>query len=170
VRTFGRLHNGGYQYYVEASIDGKKWKTIIDRRDIARDEPHHYVQLDNPEKARYIRITNVHSPAGSVFSLYDLRIFGSGLGKLPTMVVGLIAKRDPADPRRVSLSWRNTPDSDFYIVRYGIAPDRLFSNYQVYKSNSVDINSLNVGVKYYFTVDAVNDTGVTQGNKTILAE
>jgi xylan 1,4-beta-xylosidase len=170
AKAFGRLHNDGYQYYVEASSDGKKWKTIIDRRSVAYDEPHHYIQLDNPEKARYVRITNVHSPAGSVFSLYDLRIFGSGLGKLPSLVTGLTVKRDPADPRRVSLSWHTTPDSDFYIVRYGIAPDQLFSNYQVYKSNSVDINSLNVGVKYYFTVDAVNDTGVTQGDKTILAE
>jgi hypothetical protein len=170
ARVFGRLHNDGYQYYVEASVDGKKWKTIIDRRDVARDEPHHYVQLDNPEKARYVRITNIHSPVGSVFSLYDFRIFGSGLGKLPSKVVGLTAKRNLADPRHVSLSWSAEANTDFYIVRYGIAPDRLFSNYQVYKSNSVSINSLNVGVKYYFTVDAVNDTGITRGDKTILAE
>jgi hypothetical protein len=168
AKALGRLHNDGYKYYVEASVDGKKWKTIIDRRDVAVDEPHHYVQLDNPVKARYIRITNVHSPAESVFSLYDLRIFGSGLGKLPLKVSGLTARRDPSDPRHASLSWAATPNTDFYIVRYGIAPDRLFSSFQVYKSNTMNINSLNAGVNYYFTVDAVNDTGITPGDKTLL--
>lgn len=168
AKALGRLHNDGYKYYVEASADGKKWKTIIDRRDAAIDEPHHYVQLDNPVKARYIRITNVHSPAESVFSLYDLRIFGSGLGKLPPKVNGFTARRDPADSRHASLSWRATPNTDFYIVRYGIAPNRLFSNFQVYKSNTLNINSLNAGVSYYYTVDAVNDTGITYGDKTFL--
>jgi hypothetical protein len=168
AKAFGRLHNDGYQYYVEASIDGKKWKRIIDRSDVARDEPHHYVQLDESVKARYVRITNVHSPAESVFSLSDLRIFGSGLGKLPPKVKGLTTSRDHADPRHANLSWSVTPNTDFYIVRYGIAPDRLFSNFQVYKSSSVNINSLNAGVDYYFTVDAVNDTGINQGDKTLL--
>jgi hypothetical protein len=168
AKALGRLQNDGYQYYVEASADDKNWETIIDRHDAARDEPHHYVQLDNPVKARYIKIINVHSPAESVFSLYDLRIFGSGLGKLPPKVNGLTARRDPADPRHASLSWTAAPNTDFYIVRYGIAPDHLFSNFQVYKSNTVNINSLNAGVNYYYTVDAVNDTGITQGDKTFL--
>jgi xylan 1,4-beta-xylosidase len=168
--ALGRLHNDGYRYFVETSVDGVKWNTIIDRRDSARDEPHHYVQLNKPESARYVRITNVHSPAGSMFSLYDLRIFGSGLGKLPPLVDQLTAKRDPADLRHVHLSWPTKPNIDFYIVRYGIAPDRLFSNYQVYNSNTVNINTLNLGVKYYFTVDAVNSTGITQGVKTVSVE
>ncbi|MDD4922314.1 MAG: family 43 glycosylhydrolase [Bacteroidales bacterium] len=165
--ALGRLRNDGYQYVVEASLDGKKWKTIIDRRDVARDEPHHYVQLDKAEIARYVRITNIHSPAGSVFSLYDFRIFGSGMGKLPSIVDQFTVKRDPTDPRHVHLSWPAKPNADFYIVRYGIAPDRLFSNYQVYRSNEVNINSLNAGVAYYFTVDAVNDSGITPGKKVI---
>jgi xylan 1,4-beta-xylosidase len=168
AKALGRLHNDGYKYYVEASVDGKEWNTIIDRRNVARDEPHHYVQLDTPIRARYIKITNVHSPAGSVFSIFDLRVFGSGLGKLPPKVGGLTAKRDKMDARRASLSWTATPNTDFYIVRYGIAPDRLFSNFQVYKTNTVNINSLNAGVEYYFTVDAVNSTGITHGDKTIL--
>jgi hypothetical protein len=168
AKALGRLQNDGYQYYVEASADDKNWEIIIDRRDAPRDEPHHYVQLDNPVKARYIRITNIHSPAESVFSLYDLRIFGSGLGKLPPKVNGLAARRDHADPRHASLSWTAAPNTDFYIVRYGIAPNRLSSNFQVYKSNTLNINSLNAGVNYYYTVDGVNDTGITQGDKTFL--
>jgi hypothetical protein len=168
AKALGRLHNDGYKYYVEASADGKMWKTIIDRSDAAGDEPHHYMQLDNPVKARYIRITNLHSPAESVFSLYDLRIFGSGLGKLPLAVKDLSARRDPADPRHASLSWKAALNTDFYIVRYGIAPNRLFSNFQVYKSNTLNINSLNAGVSYYYTVDAVNDTGIRHGDKTLL--
>ena len=44
----------------------------------------------------------------------------------------------------------------------GLAPDRLFNNYQVYNATNVEINALNSDVRYYFTVDAVNDSGVTQ--------
>jgi len=112
--------------------------------------------------ARYVRITNVHSPANGLFSIYDLRVFGSALGTLPPQVNTPEVKRDP-DPRRVYLHWKGTPNTEFYIVRYGIKPDRLFGNYQVYNATSLDINSLNAGVKYYFTVDAVNSTGITKG-------
>jgi len=52
-------------------------------------------------------------------------------------------------------------------LRYGIAPDRLFNNYQVYQTNALRIKSLNVGVPYYLTVDAVNDSGVTRGTQIV---
>jgi hypothetical protein len=53
-------------------------------------------------------------------------------------------------------------------VRFGLAPDRLFDNYQVYGATNVDIHSLNTGVPYYFAVDAVNDSGVTRGENAVL--
>ena len=53
--------------------------------------------------------------------------------------------------------------AEFYIVRYGIKPDRLTFNHQVYRGTKVTIPGLNTDVEYYFTVDAVNDPGVTKG-------
>ncbi len=162
------MERDGYRYYVEASADGKKWTTIINRKNIAKDAPHDYIQLDKPVKARYVRITNVHYPAKGLFSIADLRVFGKAPLPLPPPVKQFDIVRDTADQRHATLKWGISPNTDFYIVRYGIAPDKLFGSYQVYKSNQLDINSLNVGVGYYFTIDAVNAAGITYG--TLISE
>jgi len=116
--------------------------------------------------ARYVRLTNVHCPAEAKLSVSGFRIFGNGLGTPPAMVEGVTATRD-ADPRKATVSWSPVKNADFYIVRYGLAPDRLFSNYQVYQATSMSLNALNAAVSYAVTVDAVNDSGVTQGTQTV---
>ena len=75
-----------------------------------------------------------------------------------------------SDPRQIHISWKPVKDADFYIIRYGVAHDRLFNNYQVYNTNRFDINSLNAGVGYYLSVDAVNDSGDTRGQKSFPGE
>lgn len=158
----GPLTNDGYRYEIQASQDNKIWETIIDRQDKDRDTPHDYTQLDNPAMARYVRIINAHSPAHSRFSLYDLRVFGSALGEKPAAVTGIHVHRDPNDRRHATLTWNPTPHADFYIVRYGLRPDRLFGNYQVYDATTLDIRSLNVDTNYIFFVEAVNGSGITR--------
>jgi len=152
-----------YKYIIEASADGKKWTTIVNHSAQAKDAPHDYVQLNKPVMARYLRISNIQYPGKGLFSIYDFRVFGSALGKLPAAVEQVVVSRNKDDQRRANVSWAATADADFYIVRYGIAPNKLYSNYQVYDANSIDINSLNTGVDYYFAVDAVNATGITRG-------
>jgi hypothetical protein len=73
-------------------------------------------------------------------------------------------ERNHDDPRKATISWEPVPNADFYIVRFGIRPDRMFENYQVYKGNHLDLASLNIGVAYSFTVDAVNDSGIARGD------
>ena len=41
------------------------------------------------------------------------------------------------------------------IVRYGIAGDKLYNNFQVMGENTLEIGSLNKGVAYYFTIDCL---------------
>jgi hypothetical protein len=160
---YGRLRNDAYRYLVEVSDDGAPWKPLLDRRGNTRDAPHEYVQLAAPVMGRYVRITNLHSPAGAKFSLSGLRVFGSALGTLPEAVKEISVKRDPSDARSVHVAWSPTKGADFYIVRYGVKPDRLYSNYQIYEGNKIDINSLNANVPYYVTVDAINGSGITTG-------
>jgi len=161
----GRLQDG-YGYKLDVSMDGQKWETIVDRSKDMRDAPHDYVQLDKPIMARYARITNTHTPGGAKFSLSGLRLFGSGFGKAPGKVSGVQVNRD-TDSRQATISWQPIPGADGYIVRYGIAKDRLFSNYQVYDANTLHIHTLNAGTPYFFTVDAFNDTGVTKGTTVV---
>jgi hypothetical protein len=158
----GRLQGDAYQYYIEASRDGATWEKILDRSDNHRDMPHDYAQLPQPVKARYVRFTNVHCPAGAALSISGFRIFGNGLDKSPGAVENVLVKRDPKDGRKAAVSWSPSKGAEFYIVRYGIDPGRLFNNYQIYNATNAQINSLNSGVTYYFTVDAINQSGVTK--------
>ena len=66
------------------------------------------------------------------------------------------------------VSWEPVENTEFYIVRYGVAPDRLFGSYQVYHDASIDINSLNSNTEYYVSVDTANSTAVTKGQRVIL--
>lgn len=153
----------GYRYFIEASADGKKWTTVIDHKNNGKDAPHDYIQLNNAIKARYVRIINVHCPAKGLFSVSGLRIFGTAPGNRPGPVKQLSVARSTADRRTVRLKWPASAGAEFYIIRYGIAPDKLFGNYQVYKNTELTINALNTGVDYYYTVDAVNASGITFG-------
>jgi len=162
AQVHGKLGDDAYQYYVEGSRDGTGWERILDRSDNRRDAPHDYTQLAQPVKARYVRLVNVHCPAGALFSVSGFRLFGDGLGRAPMAVNNFVVLRHPGDPRKATVGWLASPRADFYVVRYGLALDRLFDNYQVLHATSVDINSLNRGVPYYFTVDAINDSGITR--------
>lgn len=168
--VYDRLRDS-YRYILEVSEDGKSWKTLVDRKDNTRDAPHEYVQLDKPVVARYAKLTNIHTPGGAVFSVSGLRFFGSGMGKAAKQVGSISAER-LSNRRLMKVSWKKSPTADFYIVRYGIRPDRLTYNFQVYDGESVTIPGLNVDSDYFFTVDAVNDSGITKGTevKTVLSQ
>jgi len=167
AQIHGMVQNDGYQYVIEVSTDGKTWTPCIDKSRNQTDSPHDYVQLPAPLTARYVRLTNIHCPGGAKLSISGLRIFGNGLGALPATVDGVSATRSPTDARVATVTWSPVKDADFYIVRYGLAPDRLFSNYQVYDGTSVTLNALNAGVTYAVTVDAINDSGISLGTKVI---
>jgi len=155
--------NDDYGYKLDLSSDGRHWMTVIDRTKDMRDAPHDYVELPHPAYARYARITNSHTPAGALFSIFGLRLFGSGLGHAPAIVNELKVRRDTMDGRQADISWSPVAGADGYVIRYGIARNRLFTSYQVNGETSVHIHTLNVGVPYFFTVDSFNDTGVTKG-------
>jgi hypothetical protein len=164
AELFGRSEDLYYQYIIEQSIDGKKWKTLLDKSANKEDAPHDYIQLEQPVKSRYIRIVNVRIPSGK-FSLYDLRVFGKGNKEAPAAVSSITVER-MSDRRTVKLNWDKVPNATGYIVRFGIHKDKLYQNYMVYDKNSVTINALNVDQTYFFTVDSFNENGITRELKT----
>jgi xylan 1,4-beta-xylosidase len=162
--TLGRLTGDAYRYIVEASGDGSHWRTVIDRAHNHRDAPHDYEPLAAPVTARYVRIVNLHVPAPMLFSISGLRVFGNAPGPGPANVTGITAKRDPQDGRNAVISWQPSAGAEFYIVRYGIRPDRLYSNYQIYTGTHLDLHALNADTPaYYATVDAINASGIAAG-------
>ena len=156
-----------YQYIVETSSNSTKWSIAVDHHEAGKDSPHDYEVLPKPINARYVRITNVHSPNGAKFSISDLRIFGNASIPPAAPVSEVIAERD-ADSRHATIHWRPSPSAEFYVVRLGTNPEELTQNFQVYDgASSLDVRSLNAATSYYVAVDAVNERGITAATKSI---
>jgi xylan 1,4-beta-xylosidase len=166
MNLFGRADGIYYQYLLEYSTDNKTWKTLADKTKNTADAPHDYIELKTPVQARYIRLINYRMPDGT-FALAGLRVFGNAGGKAPTPVENLNMARDASDRAVVKLNWTATPGATGYNIRYGAAKDKLYQTYQVLGTNSLTIGSLNGLQKYYFAIDAFNESGVTKGKKVI---
>lgn len=166
TKLLGRSLGICYQYLLEYSSDNKTWKVLSDKTQNKTDIPHDYIELKKPVKARYLRLTNYHVPDGT-FALAGFRVFGNAGGKVPAVVQGLNVARPESDRAVVKLSWTKSPDAIGYNIRYGVTKDKLYHTYQVLDTDSITIGSLNASKKYYFTVDAFNENGVTSGKKII---
>jgi xylan 1,4-beta-xylosidase len=158
--VLGKTNGLFYQFVVEKSTDNKNWKTIIDRSGNQTDNSHQYIQLGKKETCRYLRIRNLTYPDGS-FALSDLRVFGKGNGDKPEPVAQLTVDRKPENRRTVRLTWPKSAKAIGYNIRFGIAPDKLYQTYTVYSDTKIDINSLNTNQKYYFSIEAFNENGIS---------
>jgi hypothetical protein len=153
-----------HQYRLEKSLDGKTWETLADRSANRKDVPHDYLQFPAPVNTRFVRITSVHVPGGGPFSIRDLRVFGNGLAKPPAEAPRFEVHRDTSDPRNVVVRWEIMPDAEGYVVRYGIAPGKLYHNLEIRGRREIALHDLNAEAQYYFAVDAFNDSGRTLGS------
>ena len=157
---WGRMPNLRQRYLVEASVDGARWRVLVDYRNSFRDAPHNYIELDQPIEARYIRYRHHYVP-GKNLAIGDIRVFGLGRGKKPATVKGFTVVRE-ADERNARISWKSVKGAQGYNVLWGVAPDKLYSSWMVYGDNSLDLRALTVGQKYYFAIESFNENGISQ--------
>ena len=157
---WGRMPNLRQRYLVEASVDGARWRVLVDYRNSFRDAPHNYIELDQPIEARYIRYRHHYVP-GKNLAMGDIRVFGLGRGKKPATVKGFTVVRE-ADERNARISWKAVKGAQGYNVLWGVALDKLYSSWMVYGDNSLDLRALTVGQKYYFAIEAINENGISQ--------
>ena len=157
---WGRMPNLRQRYLVEASVDGARWRVLVDYRNSFRDAPHNYIELDQPIEARYIRYRHHYVP-GKNLAMGDIRVFGLGRGKKPATVKGFTVVRE-ADERNARISLKAVKGAQGYNVLWGVALDKLYSSWMVYGDNSLDLRALTVGQKYYFAIEAFNENGISQ--------
>ena len=157
---WGRMPNLRQRYLVEASVDGARWRVLVDYRNSFRDAPHNYIELDQPIEARYIRYRHHYVP-GKNLAMGDIRVFGLGRGKKPATVKGFTVVRE-ADERNARISWKAVKGAQGYNVLWGVALDKLYSSWMVSGDNSLDLRALTVGQKYYFAIEAFNENGISQ--------
>lgn len=149
-------------FLLEASADGKSWQTLRDARRDGRS--HELITLASPRRLRALRITTGASPMGVPQSVSGIRAFGIGAGRPPSSVAAYAVRVGPLDGH---VQWAPSPGADGYTVRYGIAPDKLYSCWQL-RPTQLDLRSLNADRNYWVAVDAFNANGVTRGEVTPL--
>ena len=145
-----------YQCYtVEVSSDGSNWTKILDKSDNRQEFRHDYNEIPGGGvSARYVKVTNVACYDDALFSIKDLRIFGTAPAMFRKVVDDVKVVRDPQDRRVADLLWTPFKGADGYVVRYGIEPGKLYNSYIVYGGNTLHMHSLNTAPEYYFEVEA----------------
>ena len=152
------------EYLIEVSEDGDCWHPLIDTRGMHVFSPHAYYEVD--AYARYVKVKFFHIAGNGFAAISGLRVFGYSNVELPDAVCSLKAIRGPEDKRNALVSWKPTQHAEGYVVRYGIAPDKLYNQYQVC-GTSVEIRTLTIGINYWFRVDSFNSQGITPGENTV---
>lgn len=165
----GKQTNTYHQYKMYCSADGKKWNVLIDKSRNKADVPHDYVELARPVEARYIKLENVHMPTGK-FAISGLRVFGKGHGEKPGMVDQLIVLRTEKDKRSAWIKWSPDAKAWAWNIYYGTAPDKLYNCIMVHDENEYWFKAMDLMKAYYFSIEAINENGVSERTKVMKVE
>jgi xylan 1,4-beta-xylosidase len=149
-----------HQYILYASDDGKRWTVLADKSHNRTDVPHDYIGLTHPVLTRFIKLENRHMPSGK-FAISGLRVFGNGEGNKPDTVKDLIVLRTEKDRRNAWIKWRPANDSYAYNLYYGTAPDKLYNSVMVYNANDYWFKVMDSKKPYYFSIEALNENGIS---------
>ena len=162
----GKQTSGYHQYQLYYSLDGKKWKLLVDKSKNQTDVPHDYVEITTPVQARYIKLENVHMPTGK-FAISGLRVFGNGGGEKPGAVKDLIVLRTEKDKRSAYIKWNPVDNAFAYNLYWGTAPDKMYNCIMIYDFNEYWFKAMDSQKTYYFTIEAINENGVSEKHKII---
>lgn len=162
--------NGQYhQYKLYYSVDGRKWTLLTDKSNNTTDVPHDYVELTKPVQARYIKLENIHMPTGK-FAISGLRIFGSGNGVKPAPVQSFFVLRTEKDKRSAWIKWSPSDDAYAYNIYFGTAPDKLYNCIMMHDANEYYYKGMDLMKTYYYSIEAVNENGVSERSKPVKSE
>jgi len=155
-----------HQYRLLASTDGRKWTVIADKSANKTDVPHDYVELAQPIQARYIKLENIHMPTGK-FAISGLRVFGNGNGEKPAAPKQFMVLRTEKDKRSAYIKWSPVDNAYAYNIYYGTSSDRMYNCVMVHDLNEYWFKAMDREKTYYFTIEAINENGVSARYKTL---
>jgi hypothetical protein len=163
----GKFTDQFHQYKLYGSLDGKKWNVLVDKSNNKTDVPHEYVELEKPVQARFIKLENIHMPTGK-FAISGLRVFGNGNGAKPNAVKTFFVLRTEKDKRSAWIKWNPVDNAYAYNIYYGTAPDKLYNCIMVLQNNEYWFKAMDKLKTYYFSIEAINENGVSE--KTIIVK
>jgi hypothetical protein len=78
--------------------------------------------------------------------------------------------RTEKDKRSALLKWSPVNNAYAYNIYYGTAPDKLYTSIMVHGNNEYWLKTLDNQKAYYFTIEAINENGVSTKVETIKVE
>ncbi len=157
---YTRVEGLRHRFTLEVSEDGKNWETVVDRSNSYKDTPNAFIPLNRPVNGKFVRYNNVKVP-GNNLALSEIRVFGKGFGKKPAKVRGFTVNRQD-DRRDASLLWQPVKGAQGYNIRWGIAPGKLYQSWLIYDVNEHFMRNLDRDTRYYFTIEAFNENGISE--------
>ena len=151
------------RFRVAGSRDGQSWTTLADLSRETRDRPNAYIELPAAKRVRYVRYVHGRVSAPNL-AISDLRVFGNGsANEEPVATPDSVSVRRDGDERNAFVSWKPVAGAVGYNVRWGIAPTKIRQSYQVWADapTTLEVRALNVGVDYWFSVEAFDENGVS---------
>jgi hypothetical protein len=158
-----------HQYKLYYSLDGEKWAILTDKSNNKTDVPHDYIELQKPVEARFIKLENIHMPTGK-FAISGLRVFGNGHGARPNDVKQFIVLRTEKDKRSAWIKWAPVDNAFAYNIYFGTAPDKLYNCIMVMNANEYWLKTMDKQKPYYFSIEAINENGVSHRSDVFKAE
>jgi xylan 1,4-beta-xylosidase len=158
-----------HQYKLYSSPDGYKWELMLDKSGNRTDVPHDYVELPQPVRTRYIKLENVHMPAGK-FAISGLRVFGQGSGARPDTVKTFFVLRTDKDKRSGWIKWSPVDAAYAYNIYFGTEPNKLYNCIMVHDANEYYFKGMDNRKAYYFCIEAINENGVSERTKVVRVE
>jgi hypothetical protein len=158
-----------HQYKLYYSLDGEKWAILTDKSNNKTDVPHDYIELQKPVEARFIKLENIHMPTGK-FAISGLRVFGNGHGARPNDVKQFIVLRTEKDKRSAWIKWAPVDNAFSYNIYFGTAPDKLYNCIMVMNANEYWLKTMDKQKPYYFSIEAINENGVSHRSDVFKAE
>ena len=99
-------------------------------------------------------------PTGK-FAISGFRIFGRGAGEKPGTVKEFVVYRTKKDKRSAWIKWSPVDNAYAYNIYMGTEPDKLYNCIMVYTSNEYWLKTMDNEKIYYFTIESVNENGVS---------
>lgn len=147
-----------HQYILYGSTDGRTWTVLADKSRNHTDVPHDYIEFPKPVRTRYLKLVNIHMAAGK-FAVSGLRAFGRGNGHPPDTVRRFVVLRGDSERRNAWLKWQQSDDAVGYVIRSGIAPDKLYNSTMVIGRNEYYFRFMDADRTYWFQIEAFNENG-----------
>lgn len=165
---FGRPDDLKQQFTIQASDDGKNWRTIIDYSKNKKDQPHAYIELEKYERGRFVRYNHIYC-SNKNLAISEFRIFGNGLEQKPEQPQNFTVQRKE-DRRDALLKWDKVEDATGYVIYWGISKDKLNLSALMYEQNQYKLRALNTDVQYYYQVEAFNENGISTKSEILKTE